>query len=87
MYIIEYYWENPDSKSDNSGWHPVSKHKAYAEAKKSFENLKQSPAKYKYQLRNSKTDKVRAEFEHPDLERIEEEKTRKKRKRSRKRTK
>ena len=84
MYIIEYYWKNPDSKINNSGWYPVSKHKTYAEAKKSFEELMKWPAKYKYQLRNSKTGKVRTEFEHPDLGKVEKKKTRKKRKRSRK---
>jgi hypothetical protein len=87
MYIIEYYWENPDSKGNNSGWYPVSRHKAYTDAKKTFESLKQSPAKYKYQLRNSKTGKVRGQFEHPELGKVEEKKTRKNRKRSRKRTK
>jgi hypothetical protein len=80
-YIIEYYFAK-EGPGLIPGWYRSSLFDTYKEAKEDFERLRGNPSVYKYRLRNTETNKIRGEFEHPDLNKSKP--VRKKRKYTRK---
>lgn len=80
-YMIEYYWQSPIPNATNSGWYPIVSYGKLADANEKFANVKEAPSLYKYRLRNTETDKVRQEFEHPELIKAREEAAKPKKKR------